>query len=100
MERAHPSLYLTKMTKAARVGKIYLDYLRNERGATAVAPFSPRARVGAPVSLPLSWTALKLAERPVFRAADFASWRSHLRSDPWKPMLSLRQSLDPAALAR
>ena len=44
MEKARPQLYLTKMTKAARTGKIYLDYLRNERGATAVAPYSMRAR--------------------------------------------------------
>ena len=99
MERANPALYLTKMTKSARVGKIYLDYLRNERGATAVAPFSPRARVGCTVSLPLPWTALKLAERPVFRVADFDSWRDQLRSDPWKPLLTLKQSLDPKALA-
>jgi bifunctional non-homologous end joining protein LigD len=99
MERGNPELYLTKMTKAARAGKIYLDYLRNERGATAVAPFSPRARVGCTVSLPLPWSALKLAERPVFRVADFDSWRDRLRSDPWKPLLSLRQKLDPEALA-
>jgi bifunctional non-homologous end joining protein LigD len=99
MERSNPTLYLTKMTKSARAGKIYLDYLRNERGATAVAPFSPRARVGCTVSLPLPWTALKLPERPVFRVADFESWRDRLRSDPWKPLLSLRQSLDPKAFA-
>ncbi|MGI4981714.1 MAG: DNA ligase D, partial [Janthinobacterium lividum] len=55
MEQARPELYLSKMTKAARTGKIYLDYLRNERGATAVAPYSMRARSGLPVSVPLEW---------------------------------------------
>jgi bifunctional non-homologous end joining protein LigD len=99
MERANPTLYLTKMTKSARVGKIYLDYLRNERGATAVAPFSPRARIGCTVSLPLPWAALKLPERPIFHVADFPAWRDQLRSDPWKPLLTLKQSLDPRALA-
>src|SRR5581483_2807023 len=102
MERSNPRLYLTKMTKSARVGKIYLDYLRNARGATAVAPFSPRARVGASISLPLPWSALKLPERPIFRVTDLdnpsSGLRKHLRSDPWKPMLSLRQNLDPDVL--
>ena len=99
MERGNPQLFLTKMTKAARTGKIYLDYLRNERGATAVAPFSPRARPGMPVSLPLPWSALKEARRPVFPVQDFASWSSRLRTDPWKAMLSLRQRLDPKKIA-
>ena len=91
MERAKPGLYLTKMTKAARAGKIYLDYLRNERGATAVAPYSPRARAGMGVSMPLAWSELKLGERPVFRVAELADWSTRLRKDPWSAMDTLRQ---------
>jgi bifunctional non-homologous end joining protein LigD len=81
------------MSKAARKGKIYLDYLRNERGATAVAPYSPRARAGAHVSLPLPWSALKESERPVFSVSDLPNWRKRLTADPWKLMLSTRQRL-------
>jgi bifunctional non-homologous end joining protein LigD len=95
MERSDPKLYLTKMSKAAREGKIYLDYLRNERGATAVAPFSPRARPGVHVSLPLPWTALRESALPVFRVRDFAEWRERLRSDPWRSLVSTVQRLDP-----
>jgi bifunctional non-homologous end joining protein LigD len=95
MERDNPTLYLTKMTKSARTGKIYLDYLRNERGATAVAPYSPRARLGAHVSLPLPWSALQEKSRPVFSVHDLAAWRSRLRSDPWKALLSTTQQLHP-----
>lgn len=99
MERSNLSLYLTKMTKAARKGKIYLDYLRNERGATSVAPFSPRARAGAPVSLPLRWSDLKLPERPVFRVAEFEDWKGRLKTDPWKAMMAMNQPITKEALA-
>jgi bifunctional non-homologous end joining protein LigD len=93
MEKEEPALYLTKMSKAARTGRIFLDYLRNERGATAVAAFSPRARVEAPVSLPLNWSDLKLPERPVVHVADFEEWKGRLNHDPWKQFLKSAQGL-------
>jgi bifunctional non-homologous end joining protein LigD len=98
MEKAKPGLYLTKMTKAARTGKIYLDYLRNERGATAVAPWSPRARPNAGVAVPLSWSELKLPKRPIFTIGNFAEWRSRLKKDPWAKLFVMKQSITTSAL--
>ena len=59
MERDAPGKFLTKASKAARTGKIYLDYLRNDRLSTAVAPLSPRGRPHAPVSMPVTWAQVK-----------------------------------------
>jgi bifunctional non-homologous end joining protein LigD len=93
MERAAPDRYLTKMTKSARAGKIFLDYLRNEREATSVAAYSPRARKGAAVSMPLAWSELKSATRPLFRVVDFAEWRTRLKNDPWAKIENVRQRI-------
>ncbi|MBB6143998.1 bifunctional non-homologous end joining protein LigD [Silvibacterium bohemicum] len=97
VEKSDPDLYLIKMTKAARKGKIFLDYLRNERGATAVAPFSPRARPGVHVALPLSWNDLKT--KPEFSVANFDDWKTRLARDPWARMWDLKQPLTDEAVA-
>ncbi len=64
MAADHPDRYLIMMTKKDRGGRIYLDYLRNDFVSSAVAPLSPRAREGAPVSMPLSWSQVRAGLAP------------------------------------
>jgi bifunctional non-homologous end joining protein LigD len=98
MERKNPRLYVTKMTKALRKNRIYLDYLRNDRGATAIAPYSTRARSGAPVALPLDWKELNAKTRPVFHVMEFQNWKKRLASDPWLEMFKVKQRLTAKAI--
>jgi bifunctional non-homologous end joining protein LigD len=90
-----PEKYLTTMTKKDRTGRIFLDYLRNDRTATAVAPLSPRAHPGAPVSMPLQWTQVRkgldpgrytLRTAPALLARSKA-WREYSRSE--RPLLAV-----------
>jgi bifunctional non-homologous end joining protein LigD len=97
LERENPKLYITKMSLAARKNRIFLDYLRNDREATSIAPYSPRARSGAPVSMPLRWEELKLTTMPKFHISDFEDWQSRLRRDPWSKLADIDQSLTPKA---
>jgi bifunctional non-homologous end joining protein LigD len=99
LERHSPELYVTKMTKATRKNRIYLDYLRNDREATSVAPYSPRARAGTPVAMPLRWSELSAAKPPAFHVSDFAKWKRRLQHDPWDELLADKQAL-PSTVVR
>lgn len=88
----HPDVFTATMSKSRRHGKIFLDWLRNERGATAIAPYSTRARSGTPVAMPVSWE-----ELPGLEAANTFGLEEALRRlprpDPWAAYTDIRQSI-------
>jgi DNA ligase D-like protein (predicted polymerase) len=91
---AAPGQYLTRISKAERKGRIFIDYLRNDPTSTAVGPYSTRAREGAPVATPLAWEELspKLQPRD-FDIASVPKRLQRLKQDPWAEMTRLHQSL-------
>jgi bifunctional non-homologous end joining protein LigD len=95
-----PQTYTANVAKNTRNRRIFVDYLRNSREATAVAPYSTRARDGATVSVPLSWAELGNQPSPNrFTVLNLAARLAKLRKDPWADIGGIRQPL-PAARSR
>jgi bifunctional non-homologous end joining protein LigD len=94
-----PERYVATMSKAKRVGKIFIDYLRNGRSATAICAYSTRARPGAPVALPLRWDELKNDSRDDhFNIRNVPARLRRSRSDPWEDFESAREPINAAKL--
>jgi bifunctional non-homologous end joining protein LigD len=98
--RRSPDRFIATSTKAKRAGRIFIDWQRNGRGATAIASYSTRARPGAPVAAPLTWK-----ELPRIRSGDAVRLKDVKRrlarsGDPWTGFFKVRQSLPAAARVR
>jgi bifunctional non-homologous end joining protein LigD len=92
MAAEEPDRFVANMSKAKRRGKIFVDYLRNQRGATAISPYSTRARPGAYVAVPVSWA--KLSRLDNAHPVAVGAVRSYVGSkDPWPGYFKLRQAL-------
>jgi bifunctional non-homologous end joining protein LigD len=80
-----PRRYTSQMAKAKRTGKIFIDYMRNNRGATSIAPYSTRAREHATVAVPLRWRELSGSVRPdAYTVGNIQARLSKLKGDPWE----------------
>lgn len=92
-----PDRFTASPTKAKRQGRLFIDYLRNERGSTAIAPYSIRSREGAPVATPVTWTELKTVKA----ANQFTLTQAAKRAsgpDPWAGYFEVEQSITKALL--
>ncbi|MEA3024782.1 MAG: bifunctional non-ous end joining protein LigD [Alphaproteobacteria bacterium] len=98
MSAESPDHFTATIKKVARQNRIFIDYLRNSREATAIAPYSTRARPGATVSTPLTWEELGSQKTPnAFTVENLPKRLARLRRDPWEKIGRLKQSLPGAA---
>jgi bifunctional non-homologous end joining protein LigD len=99
LEDSAPDRYVANMSKARRKGRIFVDYLRNERGSTAICPWSTRRRKGAPVATPVSWDELKsLDAANTFHIADMEARLA--MADPWAEADGWKQSITRAMMKK
>jgi bifunctional non-homologous end joining protein LigD len=97
MVAADPKRYTSKLPKASRKGKVFIDYLRNGRGATSICAYSTRSREGSPVSVPLFWEELETGVRGnTYTIRNIFERLESLPSDPWADFYKTRQSITAA----
>jgi bifunctional non-homologous end joining protein LigD len=94
---AAPSMFTANPLKRMRKGRIFVDYLRNDRGSTAVAPYSVRAREGAPVAMPMPWSEITRKLDPRRFTLRTAPALVAKRPDPWRDMSKVRQQITERA---
>jgi bifunctional non-homologous end joining protein LigD len=101
LERTFPDRFTSKLLKISRRGKIFIDYLRNSEGATAVAAYSTRARANAPVSTPVAWSEMSRDLRfDYFNIGNVPKRLGRTKSDPWRNIADAAVPLSSAAMAR
>lgn len=94
LARDMPERFTATLSKRARAGRLFIDYLRNGRGSTAIAAYSTRARAGAPVSTPVAWEELPtLAAANAYRVDNLLTRLDHLPIDPWRDIQRLARPL-------
>lgn len=101
MVKSFPDRFVATVTKAKRHGKIFVDYLRNGEGATAVGPYSLRARANAPVATPIGWDELeKDIRRDYFNVRNVLERLATLKKDPWADFFEVKQSVTKALMKK
>jgi bifunctional non-homologous end joining protein LigD len=99
--RAAPDRFVSTATKRSREGKIFVDYLRNAEGSTAVAPYSLRAKANAPVAMPIAWDDLDRDVRfDRFNAKNVPALLAKRKRDPWQSFFDVRQNVTAAMMRR
>ena len=101
MVQSFPERFVATVTKAKRHGKIFVDYLRNAEGATAIAPYSLRARANAPVATPIAWDELAQdVRRDHFNLRNVPERLKTMKRDPWAAFFDVKQAITKAMMKK
>ena len=100
--RAFPDRFTAKLTKSRRTGLIFIDWLRNVEGATAVSAYSVRAKANAPVSMPIDWSEFTKKDLRFdhFNVRNVPALVDKRKRDPWERLPRVRQTLTDAMLEK